>query len=61
MGIQLIESIVNRVNEITDSQANEIKDAFVSSQNPKLFSNNCKFVAEKTISIGEDQTSTRKK
>ena len=31
------ESIVNRVNEITDSQANEIKDAFVSSQNPNFF------------------------
>jgi mycothione reductase len=49
------ESIVNRVNDITDSQSNEIKNAFVSSQNPKLFSKNCKFVGEKTISIGEDQ------
>ena len=42
------ESIVNRVNDITDSQSNEIKNAFVSSQNPKLFSKNCKFVGEKT-------------
>ena len=49
------ESIVNRVNDITDSQSNEIKNTFVSSQNPKLFSKNCKFVGEKTISIGEDQ------
>jgi mycothione reductase len=49
------ESIVNRVNDITDSQSNEIKNAFVSSQNPKLFSKNCKFVDEKPISIDEDQ------
>ena len=49
------ESIVNRVNDITDSQSNEIKNAFVSAQNPKLFSKNCKFVGENTISIGEDQ------
>lgn len=31
------ESIVNRVNYITDSQSNEIKNAFVSSQNPQTF------------------------
>ena len=35
------ESIVNRDNDITDSQSDEIKNAFTDSQNPKLFSNKC--------------------
>jgi dihydrolipoamide dehydrogenase len=49
------ESIVNRVNHITDYQSNEIENAFVSSQNLKLFSKNCKFVGERTISLSEDE------
>jgi mycothione reductase len=49
------ESIVNRVNDITDSQSDEIKNAFTDSQNPKLFSNKCKFIREKTITIDDEQ------
>jgi dihydrolipoamide dehydrogenase len=30
------ESILERVNNITDSQSNEIKDAFLPRENPKL-------------------------
>ncbi len=55
------ESIVNRVNNITDSQSDEIKNAFAASQNPKLFSKECKFIGEKTITIGEDQNISAEK
>jgi len=55
------ESIVNRVNNITDSQSDEIKNAFAASQNPKLFSKECKFIGEKIITIGEDQNISAEK
>ena len=55
------ESIVNRVNNITDSESGEIKNAFANSQNPKLFSKKCKFIGEKTISIGEDHNISAEK
>ena len=55
------ESIVKRVNDITDSQSDEIKNAFADSQNPKLFSKKCKFIGEKTITIGEDQNISAEK
>jgi dihydrolipoamide dehydrogenase len=48
-------SIVDRVNDITDSQSDEIKNAFANSQNPRLFSKKCRFIGEKTIAIDNEQ------
>jgi mycothione reductase len=55
------ESIVNRVNDITDSQSDKIKNAFADSQNPKLFSKECRFIGQKTISTDKDQNISAEK
>ena len=52
------EKIVQRVNSITDSDSDEIKNAFEGVDNPKLFPKECKFIGPKTITIvGEDSHS----
>jgi dihydrolipoamide dehydrogenase len=48
------EKIVQRVNTITDSDSDQIRNAFKDVDNPKLFANECKFIGPKTISISED-------
>jgi len=48
------EKIVQRVNTITDSDSDQIRNAFKDVDNPKLFANGCKFIGPKTISISED-------
>src|SRR5689334_2862065 len=47
-------AIVERVNGITDSKSDEIRAALEGIENPKLFAKECKFVGEKTISIGTE-------
>ena len=49
------EKIVQRVNTITDSDSDQIRNAFKDVDNPKLFANRCKFIGHKTVTIvGED-------
>src|SRR6478736_2682917 len=47
-------AIVERVNGITDSKSDEIRAALEGMENPKLFAKECKFVGEKTISVGTE-------
>jgi mycothione reductase len=56
------EKIVHRVNSITDSDSDGIKNAFEGVDNPKLFPKECKFIGPKTITIvGEDSIITAEK
>ena len=55
------EKIVQRVNTITDSDSDEMKNAFEGVDNPKLFPNRCKFIGPKTIRISEDSVLTAEK
>ena len=49
------EKIVQRVNSITDSDSDGIRNAFEGVDNPKLFPKECKFIGPKTITIvGDD-------
>ncbi|MGC1931136.1 MAG: FAD-dependent oxidoreductase, partial [Candidatus Nitrosopolaris sp.] len=48
------EKIVQRVNSITDSDSDGIRNAFEGVDNPKLFPKGCKFIGPKTITIIED-------
>src|SRR5918911_1971042 len=43
------QGMVERVNNITDSSSQQIKNAFEGRENPKLFSDGCKFIGEKTL------------
>jgi dihydrolipoamide dehydrogenase len=54
------QRMVERVNNITDSSSEGIKNAFEGIENPKLFSEECKFVGEKTLSVGEDKRDSEK-
>jgi mycothione reductase len=47
-------AIVERANGITDSKSDEIRAALEGIENPKLFAKECKFVGEKTISVGNE-------
>lgn len=46
------EKIVSRTNGIVDSDSDGIKRAFSEIDNPKLFPHECRFVGQKTISVG---------
>jgi mycothione reductase len=46
------EKIVSRTNGIVDSDSDGIREAFSQIENPKLFPDECRFVGEKTISVG---------
>jgi mycothione reductase len=48
------QKIVERVNNIVDSESNEIRNAFEGTENPKLFPNKSRFVGEKVISVRDD-------
>jgi mycothione reductase len=49
------EKIVQKVNSITDSDSDKIRNAFDGLDNPKLFPKECKFIGPKTITIvGDD-------
>lgn len=45
------DKIMKRVNRITDSDSDNIKDALKKSKNPKLFAGDCKFIGNKRIAI----------
>jgi dihydrolipoamide dehydrogenase len=52
------QRMVERVNNITDSSSEQIMNAFEGIENPKLFSKECRFVGEKTLSVGKDKTNS---
>ena len=54
------QAMVERVNNITDSSSEQIKNAFKGVENPKLFSEECRFVGEKILSLGEDKGNNKK-
>src|ERR671910_1483972 len=54
------QGMVERVNNITDSSSQQIKNAFGGIENPKLFSDECRFVGKKIISLGDDKTNNKK-
>lgn len=43
--------IMERVNNITDSESDEIKNGLMQSDNPKLFAKECRFIGEKKIAF----------
>jgi len=49
-------SIVEQVNDIVDLQSDKIRKSFEGKENPRLFTNECKFVGEKIISIQGDSS-----
>lgn len=49
------ERIITRVNRITDTDSDNIKNALEQSENPKLFVGDCKFVGQKRIAIKTDK------
>src|SRR5438105_3371032 len=46
-------SIVKRVADIINSDSEGIRHAYEDAENPKLFANEAKFIAQKTLSVGE--------
>lgn len=52
------EKIVKRVNNITDTDSEAIKNSYQKLDNPKLFSKECKFLADKKISFVNGGTTT---
>ena len=45
------KKIISRVNEITDSESDNIKKSLMEIENPKLFAKECRFVGEKNIAF----------
>ena len=45
------QKIIQRVNDFTDHESDEIRNAFEGVKNPKLFSKECKFIRPKTIKL----------
>ncbi len=52
------QKIVERVNNITDSSSNQIRNAFEEIENPKLFNKECRFASEKVLALGKDYGNT---
>ena len=48
------QQMIERVNKITDSGSDQIRNSFEDIENPKLFSKECRFVSEKKLYIEED-------
>lgn len=48
------EKIVSRTNRIVDSDSDGIRQGFSETDNPKLFQHECRFVGEKTLSVGNE-------
>jgi mycothione reductase len=55
------QKIVNRVNQIVDSDANNIKKGLQENKNPRLFLDECKFIGEKKIAISNNEIITADK
>ncbi|MDP8906279.1 MAG: dihydrolipoyl dehydrogenase, partial [Thermoproteota archaeon] len=49
------DKIMKRVNGITDTDSDNIKDGLKQSENPKLFAGDCKFIGNKRIAIGTNK------
>ena len=45
------DKIMRRVNGITDTDSDNIKDGLKQSENPKLFAGDCKFIGNKRIAV----------
>lgn len=45
------KKIMERVNNITDTESDEIKNGLLQSDNPKLFAGECRFIGEKKIAF----------
>jgi mycothione reductase len=54
------QKIVQRVNNLIDSDSSDIRNSFDNSENPKLFTTECRFVAEKTLLIGKEKIYSNK-
>ncbi|MDW0271831.1 MAG: FAD-dependent oxidoreductase, partial [Nitrososphaeraceae archaeon] len=54
------QKIVQRVNSLIDSDSSEIRNSYDNSENPKLFTSECRFVAEKTLLIGQEKLYSNK-
>ena len=52
------QKIVERVTGIVDSHSNDIRKSLDNSENPKLFSSQCKFVGDKVLLVGEEKISS---
>ncbi|HEU4822776.1 MAG TPA: dihydrolipoyl dehydrogenase, partial [Nitrososphaeraceae archaeon] len=52
------EKIVKRVNNITDTESEAIKNSYQKLGNPKFFPKECKFLADKKISFVNGETTT---
>jgi mycothione reductase len=52
------EKIVHRINSITDSDSDGIRNSFEGVDNPKLYPNGCKFIGPKTIAISGADSQT---
>lgn len=52
------QKIVERVTSIVDSHSNDIRKSLDNSENPKLFSSQCKFVGDKVLLVGEEKISS---
>jgi mycothione reductase len=46
--------IVSRVNHLVDSASEEIREAYNSVDNPKLFFSNCRFIGTKELLLQEE-------
>ena len=54
------QKIVQRVNNLIDSDSSDIRNSFDNSENPKLFTSECMFVSEKTLLIGKEKIYSNK-
>jgi mycothione reductase len=55
------QKIVNRVNQIVDSDSNNIKKGLQENKNPRLFLDGCKFIGEKKIALSNNEIITADK
>lgn len=55
------KKIISRVNKIIDAATNKIKKDLEGSNNPRLFSQDCKFIGEKKIAIANNEIITADK
>src|SRR5919109_933034 len=54
------QSIAKRTTGIVDSESDGIRSAFSEIDNPKLFSHECRFIGDKTISVGSETIQANK-
>jgi dihydrolipoamide dehydrogenase len=52
------QKIVERVTSIIDSDSNDIRKSLDTSENPKLFASECKFIDDKVLLVDEEKISS---